>query len=162
MLTEGEKELVRQLQEDLPLVERPYAEIGERAGMGEDAVIETILRWKDEGTIRRLGAVIAHERAGIGVNAMVVWSVPSEHAGEVGELMATFPQVSHCYERPSSAEWPFNLYTMVHATSQAECEQIVMDLSEATGMEDYRVLYTLRELKKESMRYFPHEHRAGN
>ncbi len=158
MLSDQEKELVRQLQEDMPLVDRPYAEMGERAHMCEADVISAIERWKADGTIRRVGAILHHREAGITVNAMGVWRVPEEHVVEVGETMATFEQVSHCYERPSSREWPYNLYTMIHARSEEECEEIVTMLSEATGIDDYRLLFTKRELKKSSMKYFPHEH----
>ena len=158
MLTEHEKELVRQLQEDLPQVDRPYAEIGEKAGMSEDDVLATIERWKADGTIRRLGAILRHHKAGVTVNAMGVWQVPEAHIAEIGKTMAGFSQVSHCYERPASEEWPYNLYTMIHARSQEEAEETATLLSEATGMESYELLYTQRELKKSSMRYFPHEH----
>jgi DNA-binding Lrp family transcriptional regulator len=158
VIDEREKELVRRLQDDLPLVERPYAEVGEMAGMSEDAVIETIERWKADGTIRRLGAILRHQKAGVTVNAMGVWRVPEAHIEEVGKTMAEFSQVSHCYERPASEDWPYNLYTMIHARSQEEAEEIATLLSEATGMESYELLYTERELKKASMRYFPHGH----
>lgn len=153
-----ERELVRQLQEDLPLTDRPYAELGERAGMSEDAVIETISRWKVDGTIRRLGVILRHHKAGITINAMGVWRVPEAHVEEIGRTMADFSEVSHCYQRPSSEEWSYNLYTMIHARTEQECEEIATMLSEATGMQDYELLYTKRELKKSSMRYFPHEH----
>ncbi|RJQ51982.1 MAG: Lrp/AsnC family transcriptional regulator [Actinobacteria bacterium] len=158
MLDDREKELVRELQDDMPLVDRPYAETGERAGMSEDAVIETIEGWKSEGTIRRVGAILTHRNAGITANAMAVWRVPEEHAEEVGRTMAAFEQVSHCYQRPSSDEWPYNLYTMIHGRTREECEEVATTISEAVGVEDYRLLFTERELKKSSMKYFPHEH----
>lgn len=157
MLSDQEETLVHQLTGDLPPARRPYAEIGEAARMSEDAVIATIERWKGDGTIRRLGAVLAHHKAGVTVNAMGVWRVPEAHAEEVGKIMAEFAQVSHCYERPATEEWPYNLYTMIHARSVEECEEIATTLSESTGMESYELLYTTRELKKAPMRYFAPE-----
>ena len=39
----------------------------------------------------------------------------------LGETMAGFRAVSHCYERPSYPEWPYNLFTMVHGKNEDEC-----------------------------------------
>jgi DNA-binding Lrp family transcriptional regulator len=68
--------------------------------------------------------------------------------------MAGVPQVSHCYERPLSTEWHYNLYTMLHAKSRESCRKIAQEISRKTGIKDYRLLYSTKEFKKTSMRYF--------
>ena len=68
--------------------------------------------------------------------------------------MAESPSVSHCYDRTTAPDWPYNLYTMVHGHSREECEQIVAGLADETGVEERAMLYTKREWKKISMKYF--------
>ena len=54
----------------------------------------------------------------------------------------------------TAPDWPYNLYTMVHGHSREECERIVAGLAAETGVEERAMLYTKREWKKVSMRYF--------
>ncbi|MDD5094704.1 MAG: Lrp/AsnC family transcriptional regulator, partial [Dehalococcoidia bacterium] len=73
---------------------------------------------------------------------------------EVGQQMAAFPQVTHCYERQTSARWPrFNIFTMIHAKTVAENRKTLASISDETGIEEYEVLSTVREFKKERVRY---------
>ena len=88
---------------------------------------------------------------------MGVWAVPEDKAEEMGAKMAAFSQVSHCYQRPMLPGWPYNVYTMIHGKAREECERVAMLISHETGIGDYILLYSTRELKKVSMRYFTEE-----
>ena len=152
--SDREKVLIKELQGDIPLVSAPFTGIGEKAGFSEDELLASIRRWQKEGIIRRFGAVLRHYQAGIASNVMIVWKVPKNRSQEVGKVMASFPQVSHCYERPVFPEWPYNLFTMVHARSRDECRQIAQDIADKTGIKDYQLLFSTKEYKKSSMVYF--------
>jgi len=154
MLTELEKRIVVELQEDLPLCPHPFRLIAERIGIKEEELLAKIREMKARKLIRRLGAVLRHRKAGYVANAMVVWRVPEKKVKEVGKMMASFSEVSHCYQRVSRPDWTYNLFTMIHGKSRDECEQIATLLSEKVKIKDYRLLYSLRELKKTSMKYF--------
>lgn len=153
-LTASERRLIRELQEGLAIVPEPFEEVGRRVGMSPAQVIGKINQWKERGLIRRFGAILRHIEAGMAANAMVVWAVPAERVPEVGEAMASAREVSHCYERPTFEGWPYNLYTMVHARTPEECEQVAKRIGRLTGVTDYQLLYTTKEYKKESPRYF--------
>jgi DNA-binding Lrp family transcriptional regulator len=148
-----DRALVERLQTGIPLCPRPYREIGEACGLSEEEVIARIGRLCEEGVIRRLGARVAHLRAGIHGNVMVVWRVPEERVEEVGQALAREPAISHCYEREPQADFPYNLYTMVHAADLAAAEALVERLGRAVGVSDFVMLPTVRELKKTSPRY---------
>lgn len=154
MLTELDKAIIRELQGDLPIIPQPYTEIAERLGIAETELLEKISWMQEEGMIRRLGAAIRHREAGFTANAMIVWQVPLEDAEKIGQKLASFPEVTHCYERPSFPGWPYNLFTMVHGQSREECKEIARQLSEKVGVDNYRLLYSTQELKKSSMRYY--------
>ncbi len=157
MLTEIEKQIIAAVQADLPLVERPYEELSEKLGLSEAVFLKTLQGLCDRGVIRRFGATIRHQKSGFGANVMVAWRVQEERMEEVGSTMATFKQVSHCYRRSPNGDWPYNLYTMVHAEDKRACREIAFKMAQTTGVEDYALLFSQRELKKTSMTYFPDE-----
>jgi len=153
--TTWDRQLVRVCQEDLPLVPEPYAAWAATLDIPEDALFAELVRLRREGRLRRLAAVLRHRQAGFTANAMGVWAVPQEQVEAVGTIMAGFAAVSHCYERPSHPpQWPYNLFTMVHGQSRADCEATLAAIADRTGVRDYLALYSTREYKKKRLKYF--------
>ena len=153
-VTETEKEAIREMQEDLALVPRPFDPIAARMGLNVPELFALAADFQERRIMRRYSAVLHHRRSGFRANAMIVWKVPPERAEEVGMLMAGHKAVTHCYERPTFPDWPYTHFTMVHATTPEGCEQFNHEISEATGITDRRVLYSTREYKKTRVRYF--------
>jgi DNA-binding Lrp family transcriptional regulator len=152
-----DRKILVALQGDLDDSPEPYAGIASDVNISEAEVIRRIKRMQEEGIIRRIGAMIRHIEAGIGFNGMIVWKVEPERIEEAGQLMAAFPEVTHCYERPPFGEKGGTLFTMVHASSESGCLDIVRLMSEKTGVKEYEILFSERELKKVSMTYFDDE-----
>ena len=159
--TESEQRLLRALEEPLPICERPFEAIARAAGWSEEDLLARLREWTRDGTIRRFGARVNHRRAGIAANAMSVWSVEEARIDEVGRTMAAQPEVSHCYHRPPQGEWPFNLYAMLHAKTKEALLEATARIAEATDIEDYDLLFSLKEFKKTAPRYFPEEPEAS-
>lgn len=153
-MNESEKKLCALLQGDIPLSERPFEEIGEKVGMSESEVIEHGKKYLEAGIVRRFGATLRHRQAGFSANGMGVWIVPEEDRERVGKIMASFKEVTHCYERPCFEDWPYNLFTMIHGQDKEECFEVAKKISEATGVKEYHLLFSSREFKKTSMKYF--------
>ncbi len=154
-LTPADITVIRELQEDFPLIPEPYRPMGERIGLDEEGLFTIARRLQAEGYLRRIAAVLHHRDAGFRENAMGVWVVPSERTQEVGETMASFRAVSHCYLRPTYPDWPYNIFTMVHGQKAADCHEIIAAISRATGITDYALLYSTKEYKKVRLKYFP-------
>ncbi len=146
--------VIRELQEDVPLISRPFSPMAERLGISLRELFDAADEFQRRGIMRRFSAVLHHRRAGFRSNAMAVWKVPSERAVEVGNMMAQSRWVTHCYERPTFPDWQYTHFTMIHATSQAQCEEVAQELSDATGITEYQLLYSTREYKKTRVRYF--------
>lgn len=153
-MNEKKRRLAGLVQGDLPLERRPFRFLAERAGLTEEEVLSGIGAWKREGILRKFGAVLRHREAGFGENAMVLWEVPPDRREEAGRIFASFPEVTHCYERTPAFEERYVLYTMVHGRGKP-LEEIVSEMARRTGIGDFRILKTVREFKKTSMRYFP-------
>ncbi|MHB1390596.1 MAG: siroheme decarboxylase subunit beta [Thermoleophilia bacterium] len=154
IFTEQERALVRYLQEDIPLSPRPFAEIGQAVGMTEDEVLERVRQWTEDGTIRRFGAMVRHQRLGYRANAMSAWEVPEERVEEVGALLSDAVEVSHCYQRPRAPGWQYNLFAMIHGATEEDCRRVADDLAGRVGIGEYSLLFSTREFKKVSMKYF--------
>jgi len=153
-LSEQAKLAVRVLQEDLPLEEEPFARLAQRAGLQEKTLLGQARRLKEKGAMRRYAALLRHRKMGFSANALGCWPVPEREVGLVGRRFAAFREVSHCYQRPTYPHWPYSLFTMTHAPSREECFELARRLSREAGTEQYLVLFSTREFKKENARYF--------
>lgn len=153
-LSDEDVSAVRALQRDLPIERRPFATLAHGAGMHEDELIARARTFLETGAMRRYAAVLRHREAGFKANAMAAWNVPEDRMEEVGTKMATHSSVSHCYQRPTYPDWPYAIFTMIHGRTPEDCEKAASELSEATGITDYVLLYSTREFKKTRVQYY--------
>jgi DNA-binding Lrp family transcriptional regulator len=152
--------VIRALQGDMPIVATPYAAAAAEVGMPEEKFLEHLEAMKERGILRRVAAILFHRRAGFSANGMGVWKVPQDRILEIGGRMASFRGISHCYERPTYADWPYALFTMAHGRSKEECDAILEAIAEDTGIHERSVLYSSTEFKKIRMQYFTGEFEA--
>jgi DNA-binding Lrp family transcriptional regulator len=153
-LSDFEIAVIRTVQDDLPLVARPFAAHAETVGGTEEQVLATLRSFIDRKLMRRFAAVMNHRSAGFKANAMGVWAVPEEQLDTIGPQMAGFAAVSHCYRRPTYEDWPYTVFTMVHGRNGGECEATIAAIREETGIEDYALLWSIKEYKKVRLRYY--------
>jgi hypothetical protein len=71
--------------------------------------------------------------------------------------MAHFTSVSHCYQRPTYPDWPYSVFSMIHARTVEECELVADAISAETGIVDRAMLYSSTEYRKIRLRYFTPE-----
>jgi DNA-binding Lrp family transcriptional regulator len=150
---------IRVVQHDLPTVERPFAAYAAQIGGGvsEDDVLALLQSFKERKWMRRFAAVMNHRAAGFKANAMGVWAVPARELDEVGPQMAGFAAVSHCYRRPTYDDWPYSVFTMIHGRSARDCEATVEAIRNETGVDEYCLLWSIKEYKKVRLQYFTPE-----
>ncbi|MGD0463871.1 MAG: Lrp/AsnC family transcriptional regulator [Tepidisphaeraceae bacterium] len=153
-LSQQEIEFVRVLQRNLPIEQRPFDAWAREAGVTVDELLAAAEQFRLRGIMRRFSAVLRHRQLGFDANAMGVWIVPPQRQDAFGAVAAGFTQVSHCYLRPSYSDWPYNIYTMIHARQRAEGEVILKAIASATGMQRFAALYSTHEYKKVRVQYF--------
>lgn len=153
MLSKQEKKVARIIQGDLPLERRPFRELENHTGLSEEEILKSIVDLMAKSVIRKFGAVIRHQKAGYTQNAMVVWAVPEDQRETVGNILASFPEVTHCYARTPEFEGKYAIFTMVHFRD-GENRTVIQKLADAAGIKDYKVLTSEEEYKKSSMEYF--------
>jgi DNA-binding Lrp family transcriptional regulator len=153
-LTDRDKDFIRELQKDLEIIPEPFKALAENLGVTTADLFSKAKEYEQIGVMRRFAAILRHRDAGFSANGMVVWNVPEEKIDEIGYKLASFPQISHCYRRPTYPDWQFNLFSMIHARTLEAAETIAAEMSETVGIKDYRILFSSREFKKERVKYF--------
>lgn len=151
--SERDIRIIRALQTDLPYESRPFALVAEQCGLSEQELLEFGQKHQS-GLIRRYGGTFRHRKLGVKGNGMVVWNVEEGQMQEIGEQLASQPEVSHCYARNMVAGFPYNLYSMIHGPDQEHCEGVARRISGQLGMDDYIILFSTHEYKKCRLRYF--------
>ncbi|HUH66002.1 MAG TPA: hypothetical protein VLZ07_06170 [Syntrophales bacterium] len=153
MLTEMEENISRMIQQDIAIEERPFKAIADKLGISEKEVLATIRGLMKKGVIRKFGAILRHQKAGFAYNAMVIWAVPKKDIESAGRTLASFKEVTHCYERTPPFAGKYNVFTMVHF-GEDNGEKVIKKLAQETGLGDFKILTSEEEYKKSSMEYF--------
>jgi DNA-binding Lrp family transcriptional regulator len=151
---------IRALQGPMAAVERPYDAAAGELGISTDDLLERLRDMVDRKLLRRVAAILYHRRAGFSANGMGVWKVPEAEIVETGRRMASFRGISHCYQRPTYADWPYSVFTMAHGRSKEECDAILDSIAAECGMgpDDRATLYSSTEYKKIRLHYFTDEY----
>jgi len=146
--------VIKVLQKDIEVTQEPFKKSIELLGISYERFFELAHELKDSGVMRRFATILNHRKAGFGANAMSVWAVPEDKGEAIGKEMAEFSAVSHCYLRPSYPNWPYNLFAMVHAKTQEECDSLIEEMAKESGLTEYSKLYSTVEFKKQRLVYF--------
>jgi DNA-binding Lrp family transcriptional regulator len=152
--------VIRALQGNMPVVEEPYAPAAAEVGMSQERLLEHLEGMRERGLLRRVAAILYHRRAGFSANGMGVWKVPEDQILDIGRRMAAFRGISHCYQRPTYADWPYSVFTMAHGRSKDECDAVLDAIAEQTGIDGRATLYSSTEFKKIRLLYFTEEFKA--
>lgn len=142
------------LQEDFPENEKPYEVMAKQLGITEENLLQKIHEYLKWGYIRRVAGLLHHRKAGYTANAMVVWQIPPNECDAIGKIFATRNFVTHCYQRREVPEFPYSLYTMVHAQTQEECEERIQWLQQDAPTYPHQTIYSTQEFKKRRVLYY--------
>ncbi|HET9093717.1 MAG TPA: AsnC family transcriptional regulator [Solirubrobacteraceae bacterium] len=156
---EFDRAVIRATQGDLPVVSEPYAPAAAELGIPQERLLAHLEGMVERRLLRRVAAILFHRRAGYSANGMGVWKVPEERVLEVGMQMSQFRGISHCYQRPTYADWPYSVFTMAHGRSKEECDAILDSIAAQTGISERATLYSSTEFKKIRLLYFTDDHR---
>ncbi len=149
-----DRAILRELEQDLTITKRPFDQMAARLVMDIEEFLSRSKSLQERGVMHRYGALVDHREMGFLANAMVCWIVPSASVEEVSRRMSSFKAVSHCYERKTSANWPYNIFTVIHSYAPEACKAIAEQISGETGINDYILLFSIKEYKKARVKYF--------
>ncbi|MBN2211761.1 MAG: hypothetical protein JW709_10245 [Sedimentisphaerales bacterium] len=155
MFNDEQKQLVRLLQEDMTIQSDFFAPVAEALNWPSGTVLRQIDVWRRKGVIRRFGATVRHHKLGWQANAMVVFAVKAKSIDRAGMALASLSEVSHCYQRATALDWPYNLYAMMHAADEGDLGAIIKQAVDAVGSQVcFEVLPTTAEYIKTTAKFF--------
>ena len=152
--TEEDKDFIRELQKDMSIIDEPFVKAANNLGITEDNLFSKMKHYESIGVMRRFAAILRHRQVGVTANGMIVWKVPEDRIAEVGEKLGSFPQISHCYQRPTYPDWPYNVFSMIHCKTQDEANDMAKTIQDQIHVDDFRILFSSREFKKTRVEYF--------
>ncbi len=135
-----------------------FAHLAEEIGMREWDLLSTLEIWRRNGRLRRIGLLLDHRRSGYTANGMCCFRVDGD-TEEAGRALASLDEVSHCYERPASPGFPYNLFAMIHCSSAEEAEAGFLALRRrleglSPAPSASVMLVSTKEYKKTSLSFF--------
>lgn len=137
-----DQELINRIQDDFPLVRRPFAALGEALGIGEEEAIRRVAELKERRIVRQIGAIF--DTRALGYKSMLAAArVPPERLDAVAAIINEHPGVSHNYRRNHD----FNLWFTVAVPPHSDIDRTIQKLKEITGIEAIRPLPTLKLFK---------------
>ncbi len=131
MMDEIDKKLLNILQKEFPLEERPFEIVAERCGISEDEALSRIQRMKDEGIIRRIGAVFDGPKLGR-VSTLCAARVPEDKIDNFVRVVNANKGVTHNYRRNHE----YNIWFTVSAATADELTAFLEDVKVKTGVTD--------------------------
>ncbi|MET0005851.1 MAG: Lrp/AsnC family transcriptional regulator [Candidatus Thiodiazotropha sp.] len=124
-----ERRLLNDFQDGFPLTPRPFRTIAERVGSTESEVMTTILNLQSQRLISRVGPVFRPNR--VGASTLAAMEVPKERLEQVAEIVSSYGEVNHNYEREHS----LNLWFVVTAEDRMSLSRVLKEIEKRSGLE---------------------------
>lgn len=124
-----DRRVVSALQGGLPVCERPYAEAAAGLGLTEDELLARLERLLTDGVLTRFGPMYHAERLG-GAFTLAAIKVPAEDFERVADIVNSFPEVAHNYQR----EHAFNMWFVLATERPERVGEVIGDIERATGL----------------------------
>ena len=141
-MDEIDKKILNILQKEFPLVEQPFCVVAEKCGISEDETISRVQKMKDEGIIRRIGAVFDGAKLGR-VSTHCAARVPEEKIESFVQIVNANKNVTHNYRRDNE----YNIWFTVSAATVEELEGFLTEVKEKTGVTDILDMRAVRTFK---------------
>lgn len=137
-----DKKILNILQKEFPLIERPFLEVAQRCGLNEEEVISRVQKLKEQGIIRRIGAIFDGAKLGR-TSTLCAVKVPEEELEGFIKALNSNPGVTHSYRRNNE----YNVWFTLNAESEEDIENTLAQLKAKTGNEDILSMKAVKTFK---------------
>ena len=129
-----DRTLVNRLQDGFPVCDSPYAEVAREFGISEAELLGRLETLLDDGVLSRFGPMFDAERMG-GAFSLCAMQVPAERYAEIAEVVNSFPEVAHNYERSH----PLNMWFVLATESRERLAEVAGEIERSTGLQVYQM-----------------------
>lgn len=124
-----DRAIVNALQGGFPVSETPFADAAKALGLTAEQLITRIQVMKEQGVLSRFGPMYNADRFG-GHNTLVAMEVPADRFDEVAEIVNSFPEVAHNYQR----DHRLNMWFVIAAESRERVARVLTEVQDRTGL----------------------------
>ena len=137
-----DKKILNILQKEFPLTEQPFFVVAQKCGISEEETLTRIQKMKDEGIIRRIGAVFDGAKLGR-ASTLCAARVPEDKIDFFVQTVNAGKNVTHNYLRNNE----YNIWFTVSAANAEELESFIAGIKEKTGVMDILDMRVVRTFK---------------
>ena len=137
-----DKKILNILQTRFPVVPEPFDAVGAELGISGGEVLDRVKRLKEEGIIRRIGAVFDSRKLGY-TSTLCAARVPGEKIRAFVEVVNGYRGVTHNYQRSHE----YNVWFTFIAPDQAALEKALDEIRQRTGISDLISMPAVRTYK---------------
>jgi DNA-binding Lrp family transcriptional regulator len=123
-------------QDDFPLTNRPWADIGNRLGITEGEVMKRLSRLSQRGIVRKVGPALDARRLGLRASTLVAMKVPDCRIRKVAKLIGEYEGVSHCYQRENE----YTLWSTMVARDEIELNKMLEEIRHRADIVEDNIL----------------------
>jgi DNA-binding Lrp family transcriptional regulator len=137
--------LLDTLQDDIPLVPRPWAALGTRLGVPEQEVLERLGRMRNLGIVRAISPILDSHHLGLTATTLIALPVPIERISDVAAIISGYPEVSHNFQRDNT----FAIWFTLTAENEERLGEVLSKILKRTGIPERDILNlsTVRQFK---------------
>ncbi len=150
MLDKIDKQIIIEISKDMEISRSPYNNIAKKLNIPMDEFLKRLKNIIGKGYIKRIVPIIKHHNTEYVFNALTAWNVNENEKEKLVNLMKDMESISHIYERETNIKWPYSIYGMIHGRSEEEVKEIIDKVLKNIKVDQYKILYTKKELKKTS------------
>ena len=137
-----DKKILNIIQKDFPIVAEPFKAVAENIGITEDELLARISRLKQEGIIRRIGAVFDSKKMGF-VSTLSAARVPEDKLKDFVEVVNSYTGVTHNYRRNHE----YNVWFTFIAPDEETLKKSLAEIRDKTGINDVISMSATRTFK---------------
>ncbi|HPD57177.1 MAG TPA: AsnC family transcriptional regulator [Smithellaceae bacterium] len=141
-MDEIDKKILNILQKEFPLTAQPFLAVAEKCGVSEEETLKRVQKLKDEGIIRRIGAVFDGAKLGR-VSTLCAARVPEDKIDNFVKAVNAHKGVTHNYRR----DHDYNIWFTVSAANADELAAFLNNLKEKTGVTDILDMRAVKTFK---------------
>jgi DNA-binding Lrp family transcriptional regulator len=131
-----DKKLLQVLQDEFPVEESPWAEIGKKLGISGEEALSRSQRLHSDGVIRKLRTILNAQKLGHCQSTLMAMKVPDEQMKKVVSIVNEYTGVTHNYQR----EHDFNLWFTVTACGDTDLRSTVEEIKIRTEIPESDIL----------------------
>ena len=133
-MDEIDKTIINELQNGFPVCESPYQRAAEQLGISENELIDRLQKLLDDGILSRFGPMYHAEVMG-GALTLAAIKVPENKFDEIANIVNSFPEVAHNYQRNHD----LNMWFVIATDTPTAIQNVIHSIEKQTGLQVYNM-----------------------